>query len=80
MIGSVNEVATALVVSFIISLGVSLKGQDTQKRLLEDNIQVTKDLSKAVSDLKVEIAVFAERYATKDDLDRKVMKGAPNGS
>ena len=75
----VKEVVTALVVSLFVSLGMSWKESDTQKRLLEDNMVVTKELALAVTELRVQLAVFGERYITREELEKK-LKGVHNGS
>ncbi len=68
----VKESVTALVVSLFVSLGMSWKEADTQKRLLEDNMAVTKDLVLAVTELRVQLAVFGERYISREEFEKKI--------
>lgn len=68
----VKESVTALVVSLFVSLGMSWKEADTQKRLLEDNMAVTKDLALAVTELRVQLAVFGERYISREEFEKKI--------
>lgn len=79
MMDKVGEIATALIISAVISTGISVTKQQTQERLLEDNLKVTKELSHAVTDLKVQLAVFSERYVTHKDLEKK-LQGDKDGS
>lgn len=68
----VKESVTALVVSLFVSLGMSWKEADTQKRLLEDNMAVTKELALAVTELRVQLAVFGERYISREEFEKKI--------
>ena len=68
----VKESVTALVVSLFVSLGMSWKEADTQKRLLEDNLAVTKELALAVTELRVQLAVFGERYISREEFEKKI--------
>lgn len=68
----IKESVTALVVSLFVSLGMSWKESDTQKRLLEDNMAVTKELALAVSELRVQLAVFGERYISRKEFEEKI--------
>ena len=68
----VKESVTALVVSLFVSLGMSWKEADTQKRLLEDNMAVTKNLALAVTELRVQLAVFGERYISREEFEKKI--------
>ena len=79
MIADVPQIATALIVSAVVSIGASIVKQDVQGRLLEDNILVTKELAKEVSNLNTTIAVFQEKYVTKKELEEKI-KEAPDGT
>lgn len=68
----VKESVTALVVSLFVSLGMYWKEADTQKRLLEDNMAVTKELALAVTELRVQLAVFGERYISREEFEKKI--------
>lgn len=75
----VSQAFTALVVSAAVSVGISLKDQAVQERLLEDNIKATQNLSTSVDSLAIQLAVFQEKYATKKELEEK-MKEMKDGS
>lgn len=79
MLDKISEVVTALVISAVISTGISIAKQQTQERLLEDNMKVTKELALAVTELRVQLAVFGERYVTREELEKK-LKGGKDGS
>lgn len=66
------EVITALVISALVSFGLSLRETDTQRRLLEDNVKVTHNLAIAVTELRVQLAVFGEKYVTREELERRL--------
>lgn len=68
----IKESVTALVVSLFVSLGMAWKEADTQKRLLEDNMAVTKELALAVTELRVQLAVFGERYISREEFEKKI--------
>lgn len=78
MIADIPQIVTALVISTVISVGAQLMKVDLQERLLEDNISVTKDLSKEVNNLSTQLAVFQEKYVTKEELANK-LKEETNG-
>lgn len=72
MLSKAGEVVTALVVSGVVSMGISIKDQGIQGALLESNLKVTKELTLAVTDLRVELAVFGERYITRAEFEKKL--------
>ena len=74
MIDKLGEVAVALVVSAVISTGVSVSKQQTYERLLEDNLKVTSELASAVNKLETGLAVFGERYITRKELESTLDK------
>lgn len=76
----VAEVVTALVISAVVSVGISMKEQEVQKVLLKENMAVTKELALAVTDLRIQLATFGERYITREELEKKLIKGDANGS
>ena len=67
-----TEIVTALVISGVVSVGISIKDQGVQGALLESNLKVTKELTLAVTDLRVQLAVFGERYVTREELEKKM--------
>ena len=69
---TVKESVTALLVSLFVSFGIHWKEADTQKRLLEDNMAVTKELALAVTELRVQLAVFGERYISREEFEKKI--------
>jgi hypothetical protein len=79
MMDKVAEVITALVISAVVSVGISMKEQEVQKVLLKENMAVTKELALAVTDLRIQLATFGERYITREELEKKLVKGGPNG-
>ena len=80
MMDKAAEVITALVISAVVSVGISIKEQEVQKILLQENMKVTKELALAVTDLRVQLATFGERYITREELEKKLTKGGSDGS
>ena len=74
------EIVTALVISAVVSVGISIKEQEVQKALLQENMKVTKELALAVTDLKIQLSTFGERYITRKELEKKLNKGGPDGT
>lgn len=74
------EVVTALVISAVVSVGISIKEQEVQKVLLEENMKVTKELALAVTDLRIQLATFGERYITREELEKKLNKESKDGT
>lgn len=76
-----EKVIPALVVSALVSVGVSIKDQSVQQRLLEDNLKVTKSLAETVQEIQITLAVFGERYITKAEVQQLISKrGDPDGA
>lgn len=76
-----KSVIPALVVSAAISGSTAIINQGMQGRLLEDNINATRELSKTMTDLRLQLGVFSERYVTREELDRKLSKvGGSHGT
>lgn len=67
------NVVPSLVVSVVVSVGTSMTNQQVHGRLLEDNILVTKELSKNLSELNVRLSVIDERFVTKDTFNDKIL-------
>lgn len=74
------EVVTALVISAVVSVGISIKEQEVQKVLLQENMKVTKELALAVTDLRIQLATFGERYITREELEKKLNKEPVDGT
>lgn len=72
-IGSIlKAVLPAILVSALFSGSSAVMTQQVQSRILNDNIEATKQLSEAVVDLRLQLGVFAERYITREELDRRL--------
>lgn len=63
-----KQVAIPLIISLVMGVFSVLWNAGTQKTLLEQNIVATAELSKAVVELRLQNAVFVERFATKEQL------------
>lgn len=80
MMDKAAEVVTALVISAVVSVGISIKEQEVQKVLLQENMKVTKELALAVTDLRIQLATFGERYITREELEKKLNKESQDGT
>lgn len=80
MMDKAAEVVTALIISAVVSVGISIKEQEVQKVLLQENMKVTKELALAVTDLRIQLATFGERYITREELDKKLNKESQDGT
>ena len=80
MMDKAAEVITALVISAVVSVGISIKEQEVQKVLLQENMKVTKELALAVTDLRIQLATFGERYITREELEKKFNKESQDGT
>lgn len=76
---SVKQLVVPVVVAAVTSLGGLLYTADTQRVLLQQNIEVTKELSKVVTDLRIEVAKDRGKYVTRDEL-RAELKEIRRGS
>lgn len=74
-----KQAAVPIVVSAVLALGGQFVAQSKYSLLLEQNIAATSELSKAVTDLRLQMAVFGEKYVTRKELDRR-LKEKKNGS
>ena len=80
MMDKAAEVVTALIISAVVSVGISIKEQEVQKVLLQENMKVTKELALAVTDLRIQLATFGERYITRGELEKKLNKEPADGT
>lgn len=76
---NIGSIVSALVVSSVVTLGSSVVGQSVQQELLARNIKATEELTKAVSDLQISMAIFGERYVTRKEM-RQELKETIHGS
>lgn len=67
MLGNLNDIMTPLIVAGVVSVGAAVVDNQTQNRLLEDNIKATQKLTESVIELNTKIAVFEKTYVTKDE-------------
>lgn len=74
-----KQVAIPLVVSSVLALGGQYVASSKQAILLEQNIKATSELSKAVTDLRLQMAIFGEKYVTREELKRE-LKEVKNGA
>lgn len=65
-----KQIAIPLVVSLFMGVFSVLWNAGTQKTLLEQNIVATSELSKAVVDLRLQMAIYGEKFATKEQLQQ----------
>lgn len=78
MMDSMTNVITAVVISAVVSGGSAIVNQTVQGRLLEDNIKATRELSKTMTDLRIELGVLSERFVTKDEFTSTIYKERGN--
>lgn len=78
MMDSMTNVITAVVISAIVSGGATIVNQTVQGRLLEDNINATRELSKTMTELKIELGILSERFVTKDEFTSTVYQKREN--
>lgn len=75
----IEQVGMPLIVTAVVALFAFFMNSKTQSTLLSQNIKSTEALSGAVNELRIQLGVFAERYVTRDELERK-LKEVANGS
>lgn len=68
-----KQVAIPLIVSLVMGVSSVLWNAGTQKTLLEQNIVATAELSKAVIDLRLQMAIAGEKFVTREELERRFM-------
>lgn len=66
-----KQVAIPLVVSLAMGVFGVLWNSGTQKVLLEQNIEATAELAKAVLALRITVAEMGSKYLTREEFDRK---------
>lgn len=66
-----KQVAIPLVVSMAMGVFGVLWNSGTQKVLLEQNIEATAELAKAVLALRITVAEMGSKYLTREEFDRK---------
>lgn len=67
-----KQVIIPLIISAVMVTASSVYNAGTQKVLLENNIQVTSNLTTAVQDLRLQMAIYGEKYITREELERKL--------
>lgn len=68
----VKQLVIPLVVAAVTSLGALLYTADTQRVLLQQNIKVTEELSKVVTDLRIEVAKDRSKYITREEFNAEL--------
>lgn len=72
---SMNEVLKQVAIPLAVSLCMGVFGvlwnAGTQKTLLEQNIEATSELSKAVLALRITVAETGAKYLTREEFDRR---------
>lgn len=79
LIDSGKQVIVSLVVAAMVSIGGLLYTADTQRVLLQQNIEAVKQLSNAVTELRIQVAEDRGKYVTRDQL-REELKEIRRGS
>ena len=70
---SIKNIIISLTVSAIAVVGNVVYTAGIQQKLLQQNMEATENLSKAVVDLRIQLSVFGERYVTREELERKLL-------
>lgn len=68
-----KQVTIPLAVSLCMGVFSVLWNSGTQKVLLEQNIEATGELSKAVVELRITVAEMGAKYVTREEFDRKFL-------
>lgn len=63
----VKQLVIPLVVAAVTSLGGLFYTADTQRVLLEQNIEVTRKLSEVVTELRIEVAKDRGKFVTREE-------------
>lgn len=79
LLDSGKQVVVSLVVAALVSIGGLLYTADTQRVLLQQNIEAVKQLSDAVTELRIQVAEDRGKYVTRDQL-RDELKEIRRGS
>lgn len=80
LVDNLGSIISSLVVSGVMVIGSGYVNSTVSQTLLERNIQATEKLSGAVQALEVSVAVFAERYPTRVELESKLKEATKHGS
>lgn len=67
-----KQVLIPLIISVVIGVYNVLQRSEQSESLLRTNIEVTSQLSQAVTDLRIQMATFSEKYVTRTELERKL--------
>lgn len=70
---ALKNILIPLTVSAIAVVGNVVYTAGIQQKLLQQNMEATENLSKAVVDLRIQLSVFGERYVTREELERKLL-------
>lgn len=70
---ALKQIIIPLTVSAIAVVGNVVYTAGIQQKLLQQNMEATENLSKAVVDLRIQLSVFGERYVTREELERKLL-------
>ena len=68
-----------VVISLLAVLGTQYVNNHTDSKFLEKNIEATGELVRSINELNIKVAVFSERFVTRDELNSR-LKEHPNGS
>lgn len=69
---AIKQIAVALTISAVVSVSGLFYSTGTQKVLLEKNIEVTEKIQQAIVDLRIQNAVSAEKFVTRDQLKQEL--------
>lgn len=70
---ALKNILIPLAVSAIAVVGNVVYTAGIQQKLLQQNMEATENLSRAVVDLRIQLSVFGERYVTREELERKLL-------
>lgn len=68
-----------VVISLLAVLGTQYVNNHTDSKFLEKNIEATGELVRSINELNIKVAVFSERFVTRDELNSR-LKETPHGS
>ena len=80
LVDNIGSIISSLVVSGVMVVGSGYVNSSVSQELLTRNIKATEDLSHSVRALEISVAVFAERYPTRVELESKLKEASKNGS
>ena len=69
-----KQIVVPLVVSAITWVGGVLYTSSQSQDLLRENVTASKELAKSVTDLRIQMAAFSEKYVTRDQLEQSLAK------